>query len=140
MLTSPLIFYADDDQDDLELFEEAASSLWVKIRLFSEPGEMLEEINKDIAHPAIIFVDLNMPMISGYDVIRILRTNNITTPIVVLSTSAAHKNIEDAYDVGANYYITKLTSISKLKSAIEYTLGINWETFKPSLKEFTHLR
>jgi CheY-like chemotaxis protein len=135
---TPVIFYADDDRDDLELFEMAAFSLKVNIRLFSYAAEMLDEIKELPEKPSIIFVDLNMPMISGYEVITILKENNINIPVVVLSTTQHPVSIAQAKDAGASYYITKPTSITKLQKAIDYVLGIDWDSFKPTMEEFAH--
>ncbi|HEU0138004.1 MAG TPA: response regulator [Flavobacterium sp.] len=134
----PVIFYTDDDKDDLDLFADAATALPADVRLFREAGEMLIEIERSPDVPSLIFVDLNMPLVTGFDVIKTLRAHGIQTPVVVLSTGGDASSVEKTYSLGANYYIKKPASVKILKEAIAHILGIDWKSFKPSIKEFTH--
>jgi CheY-like chemotaxis protein len=137
MKNSPLIFYVDDDQDDRELFEEAASVLWARVRTFECAAEMLYVIQKSEQNlPSLVFVDLNMPMISGYDVITILRAAGYTFPIIVLTTSKNGKDISKCREMGADYFIVKPSNMHSLKEAIEHTLGVDWDRHKPALDKF----
>ncbi len=72
-----------------------------------------------------------MPRMNGFDVLKILKTNQRTKhiPIVILSTSADKNDITLAYSLYANSYVTKPIEItefrSKLKSIPKYWLFTN---------------
>ena len=138
MNIKPIVFYTDDDHDDLDIFKVAVSDIDIDLHLFRQSGEMLAEIQKGIIKPSIIFVDLNMPMISGYDVVEILRAYGITTPIVILSTASNALLINRVFNAGANFFITKPTSLNLLKAAVKHALNIDWNNFTPTIKEFSH--
>jgi len=59
--------------------------------------------------PSLIILDLNMPAMSGFDVIKWIRTSSEHKDlyIVVFSSSYFEKDIKLAYDLGANSYVTK---------------------------------
>ena len=74
--------------------------------------------------PALVLLDLNMPGTDGRDVLGALkhdpRLHNI--PVVILSTSASNRDIEDCYRLGANSYLTKPISYSELEEKIRLTI------------------
>ena len=57
----------------------------------------------------IILLDLSLPGISGFDFLKKIKENELTKniPIVILTTSGHDKDIDLAYNMGANSYIVK---------------------------------
>jgi two-component system cell cycle response regulator CtrA len=55
----------------------------------------------------IILLDLNLPDISGYEVLRTLRVSKVSTPILILSGTAGMENKVKALGLGADDYMTK---------------------------------
>ena len=130
----PILYYVDDDPEDLDIFSLAAATLNVDLHLFSEPVKMLAKIDASPVKPDIIFIDFKMTMISGSDVIIILRANNFKMPIIVLSTSSDEDDIKTAYNLGANDCITKPRRLINLTAAIRHTLNWNWSIRPTSTK------
>lgn len=128
MVKNPLLFYVDDDSDDLMIFEDAANEIGANVKLFNNGDKLLQALNSLPAEPSMIFVDLNMPGKSGFDLISEIRSSGQWTelPLVVLSTASDKLSIEKCQSAGANYYIQKPTSIDKLKAALNHTLTIDW--------------
>jgi len=122
------VFYVDDDSDDLDLFLEVAQSLGIDALLYTEGDKMLKALLNPPPKPSVVFVDLNMPKISGYDVIqRVKEMDSLqNVPIVVLSTASDAHSMEKSKKVGARYYIKKPTTVSALKKAIEHVTNIDW--------------
>ena len=61
--------------------------------------------------PALIILDLGLPRMSGFDVLQAVRTHASDhvrrTPVVVLTTSRAPDDVQRAYDLSANAFLTK---------------------------------
>ena len=136
------IFYADDDSDDLDFFRDVAESIGKHIQLntYSNGDKLLSAVKEGKDKPEVIFLDLNMPGKSGFDVLRELKGGSgfEAIPVVVFSTSNDQHNIEKSRNLGANYFVTKPDSFAKLKKSIEHTISIDWQNFRPSLKEFVY--
>jgi CheY-like chemotaxis protein len=68
------------------------------------------------APPDLILLDLNLPMISGFEVLDFLKGDPELRklPVVVLSGSSSEQEIERCYAAGANSYICKPTGIHQV--------------------------
>lgn len=123
---------ADDDEDDQMLFRDALESLHLPIRLIEmKHGKELMQYF-DIAEnplPEIIFLDLNMPYLSGLECLPLLRkTAGLQSiPIAIYSTSSSRRDMEQALIGGANIYINKPNEFAKLQEIIKKTMEINWQ-------------
>lgn len=137
-----LIFYTDDDEDDLELFTDAVESLTQEIILQTYSGgeKLLNAISNEPTKPNVIFLDLNMPGKNGFDVLNELKGSkeNSEIPIIIFSTSNEPSIIEKCLNLGANYFITKPVLMKDIIKSIEYSLTIDWKEFIPDLKTFVY--
>jgi CheY-like chemotaxis protein len=106
------ILLADDDDDDREFFSEVLSELDATVTISTvKNGTELMKVLSDPANelPDIIFLDLNMPCKNGreclHDIKKSVRLRHI--PVIIYSTSSNVKDIENAYNEGADLYVTK---------------------------------
>ena len=134
------IFYIDDDQDDLDFFSEAIASLGKKVKLFLFPDDMFKILQNPPPRPSVIFLDLNMPLKTGFEIItEIKQAGKLTDlPLIVYSTTNSSDIIEKCWDMGASLFITKPTTLGNLKRAIEYVLKIDWDNHKPVKNNFLY--
>lgn len=136
------IFYTDDDKDDQDIFVDAAHevSASLKVIIQSSGHELISLLKNAPPFPDIIFLDLNMPVKNGYEVLKEIKQsiNFKYIPVIIFSTSDDTNAINTTRQLGASLYITKPSSFSSLKSAIKYTLSINWETFETSEEGFVY--
>ena len=114
------ILIAEDDPDDQLLIESAFSQAGLNTTLqFTNNGEELIGFlkNKNNDEPSFILLDLNMPKMDGNQCLSFIRANNDLRhiPVIVFTTSSLKENIQKAYQLGANSYITKPTSFNTLK-------------------------
>ena len=65
--------------------------------------------------PAVILLDLKLPRVDGLEVLRQFKSHATlrTIPVVVLTTSAEHADVQTAYQLGANRYIVKPVEFEK---------------------------
>ena len=77
--------------------------------------------------PAIVLLDLNLPRLSGLDVLRRLRADKRTAllPVVVLTASKQDEDIVRSYELGANAYVRKPVEFTEFVEAARL-LGLFW--------------
>ena len=118
------ILIADDDADDLELFQSAVREVEPEAEIIATPDGhcLLEELHtKTSPLPDIIFLDINMPKMNGFECVRQIRQQPALSnlPVVVLSTSATQKDIDLMWEHGANCYIKKPNTYSAFKHILK---------------------
>ncbi|MDZ5017223.1 response regulator, partial [Clostridium perfringens] len=69
--------------------------------------------------PDIAIVDINMPLLNGIELIKLLKKNNLKTKVVVLSAYREFNYAQEALNFGAFAYLLKPINISSLKSTIK---------------------
>jgi two-component system response regulator len=74
--------------------------------------------------PKVIMLDLNMPRVSGLEVLRKLKADEKTKdiPIVVFTSSDDDPNLKECYRLGINNYIVKPLDYDQFKKAINHSL------------------
>jgi CheY-like chemotaxis protein len=73
--------------------------------------------------PDIVFLDLNMPRIDGWQVLTDMRADNDlrSIPVVVLTTSSLRSDRDRAHALGAQHFVTKPAAFGALVAAVEST-------------------
>lgn len=127
------ILLTDDDEDDREFFAEAVEDLELNNPIeFCKNGiELLERLSdKDLGIPDIIFLDLNMPILSGFETLQQIREDAKfkNVPIIAIySTSATEDGIKNTFGLGANAYIVKPLAFGDLKKLLKKVIEIDWK-------------
>lgn len=136
------IFYTDDDAEDLEFFTEVTSQIGDHLNIVTQNNgkKLLQDLENPPPNPHIVFLDLNMPGFSGFDVLEHLRSSDTfkKLPIVIFSTSSDEQTIAKSLALGASYYVSKPTDFTLLKKTIQHTLSIDWNTFKTNKENFVY--
>ncbi|MFH6968861.1 response regulator [Flavobacterium johnsoniae] len=118
------VVLVDDDQDDREFFADAIASLDIPFTLHSYKNalEVVSEIQSGSFNvPYIMFLDINMPGMSGFELLEMIRNMEQfrSVPVIAIySTSSDNEDINKSIKLGANGYITKPTSFQNLQSVI----------------------
>jgi CheY-like chemotaxis protein len=117
--TEPLfIIMVDDDDEDVYSMKRAFSALDASLRfesvssgngLFDLIGTNRQIEEGAVVDPDLILLDLNLPTISGIEILKELRAEPtpILVPVVILSTSDNEKDAVRSYRHGANAVFTK---------------------------------
>lgn len=115
----------DDDSDDSDLICEVLSEIdsTVKYTYAMDGPEALTLLEDDYI-PSIIFLDINMPGMNGWQCLTKLKSNAQFKyiPVVMYSTSSYQHEIEKAFELGALAFFTKPNHYSLLKKNIKVIL------------------
>jgi len=112
------IVLIDDDPDDVAVALRAArrEQLPVEITVFHDGSEVIEGLGLSGhgggglgVRPRAIFLDLRMPRIDGWEILRRLRAHPETKdiPVIVQSWSTQREDIARCYALGANSFVAK---------------------------------
>src|SRR4030095_16345915 len=119
------IVLADDDPDDCLIFSQVASEVSpkVKITCLSDGPSLLEFLNNP-PPPDIVFLDLNMPLLSGQECLKKIKSNVKLReiPIVIYSTASRKEIIDECYGIGASLYVVKPNNSNKLRETISWVI------------------
>lgn len=129
---------ADDDQDDTDLFGEALRKIDNRIVFHTAANgrELIDKLHTFNVKPEIIFLDINMPELDGWESLRRLKENDDLSniPVVMYSTSAAFLDGNRAIQSGAICYLEKPFSFNKLKDFLEEVTSSSTDRLIDTLK------
>jgi CheY-like chemotaxis protein len=123
-----LVLFIDDDTDDYRLFCDA-------LRTFNETAECLQAFNgRDALNvlnqssstlPDYIFLDVNMPIMGGWECLKKIKANPILKdlPVIVYTTSSDASEIELFRKMGAEAFITKPSTFKQLVKTLKKILA-----------------
>lgn len=122
------ILLADDDLDDTELFSEAVHEVDPPVLFYtaSNGSEVLINLQSTkIQNPNIIFLDINMPSVNGWECLKALKQDRLLSsiPVIIYSTSSALRDKQRAAELGAIYFLTKPDRFEELKKFIRFVLN-----------------
>lgn len=127
---SKSIFLADDDTDDCTIFREALREInfTTELTVTYDGVELMNTLDETVPPPPyVIFLDLNMPKKNGFESLSEIRQNERykNIPVVILTTASNPDIIERTFHLGANYFVRKPSTYSKLKDAIHTVLSLD---------------
>jgi CheY-like chemotaxis protein len=122
-----IVFLIDDDHDDREIFEESLLSLnaAVKYEEACNGKEAVERLNApEFQKPDLIFLDINMPIMDGWQFLKHIKQdeNFSDIPVIIYSTSSSPQDKALAMQHGASEFITKPYSLAGLRQELEKTI------------------
>lgn len=114
------VLYIEDNPANLRLVTQLLAR-FPNVHMWSTHDPKLG-IELSIEHnPDLILLDINLPGMDGYEVLEILRKNDLTcnTPVVAVSANAMKSDIEKGLSAGFDDYITKPINIQYMLSVLE---------------------
>jgi CheY-like chemotaxis protein len=88
----PTVFVIDDSPLLLKQFESLVASWGYAVRSFSDPVTALQTLGH--SHPSVIFLDINMPDITGFDLVKQIRRQPdlVSVPLIILTAEKTLSN------------------------------------------------
>ncbi len=128
------LLLVEDNEGDVVLAKEALNSVNSKINLnVAEDGrDALKMLRRqspisDSVLPDALLLDINLPGMSGKELLKIIKTDERlkSLPVIILSTTSSPNEIKEVFDLQANWYATKpdrAEDFRKLILRIEFLL------------------
>jgi CheY-like chemotaxis protein len=141
------ILAAEDTPSDVELFEIALKKCG-NVRSLQIVRDGQEVIDYLQGHhpfttnkrepPNVIFMDLKMPRLTGFEVLQWLRKHPECSviPVVIMSSSSLEDDVLQAYRLGANAFFEKPTNFEQLQSIIRSILTFWSHAKRPPVNKF----
>ncbi len=122
------LLLVDDDSDDTELFSEAIGEIdsSVLCHCASDGMEALEKLSeKKIETPDLIFLDINMPEMNGWQFLERVKGNHRLKdiPVIIYTTSSTKSDLLHARTSGALCFVTKPANYGRLKKILEIVIS-----------------
>jgi CheY-like chemotaxis protein len=131
------ILLVEDNPADVKIMQRAIQESGIQVHLISvhdgpeaidyllRQGRFLEQA--DWRFPDLVLMDLNLPGLSGCEVIAKIRSHESLRrlPIIVLTTSRREEDIQGVYHAGANTYIQKPQEFAQFVEVLR-VIGLYW--------------
>ncbi len=126
------LFLIDDDLDDHFFFKEVIESINPTLHCDTATnGKIaLDKLKVSASLPDIIFLDLNMPVMNGFDfLIQIKKENQLNKiPIGIFTTSNNMRDKELTKEFGAQFFLTKPNDFQVLRKKLQQILSADFST------------
>ena len=116
------ILAIDDQQLVLLPLEKRLIALGYEVKTENNGKSGMESF--ETFQPDLVIVDMNMPNVSGIDVVKFIRNEkNADTPIMVLSGNTNDEVITESFDLGINDYMKKPLSLNEIYARVKRLIG-----------------
>jgi two-component system, response regulator len=130
-LSEPVILLVEDSEDDVELTVRALrrNGIQSRVDVARDGAAAVEYLLGESAGPlpTVVLLDLNLPKLTGLEVLERLRASPRTrlVPVVILTSSREQKDLLEGYALGANSYVRKPVDYDAFLEAARQ-LGVYW--------------
>lgn len=95
----------DDDAVVLQLLENTLKTIGAKCDKFDSGTEFLQALNMKTYN--LVILDIFMPGLSGFDILKILHERNTSIPVIVYSQAIQKDSVVQSLSLGAKHYLVK---------------------------------
>ncbi|MGB2758791.1 response regulator [Maribacter stanieri] len=116
------IYIADDDLDDLSFFKEALEDIPINTQVthFDNGVDLMDRLFSDQTLPEVIFLDLYMPIMDGFECLMDIRNFKKFKNIYIIAYSSIYREreVNQLKQDGANQFLKKSSSYKELKKLL----------------------
>lgn len=128
-MSTKTILLVEDNPSDIDLAKRAFQKANILNPLvIAEDGQAaLDYLFNTEELPAIVLLDLKLPIMDGLEVLKRVRNHEFTKwlPVVILTSSKEEQDLAQSYELGVNSYIRKPVDFHQFAQAIQQ-LGVYW--------------
>ena len=115
---SKLLLYIDDDDEDLEIFQEALIEVNPRVKVIKALDGLQGFSYLQSSKPDYIFLDINMPNMSGIEVLKLIRSQPTLNSVPVVMVSTTIRDEGDLIKKGATACMKKPSSFTELCNSL----------------------
>jgi DNA-binding response OmpR family regulator len=126
MVMSPDIFYVEDDQDFAFIMQYAVKEVneGLTVNIVGDGNSAiaaLQQYAQERQRPKIILLDLNLPRLSGLDILKRIKEIPFLkyVPVILFSTSDDLNDVRTSLEIGANAFLTKPNGYHNLITCVQ---------------------
>ena len=114
-----MIFYVEDDENIRQLVVYALNNSGFVAEGFEDSASLFERLETEL--PQVILLDIMLPGLDGFEVLKMLRKNSKSSSIAILMLSAKGNEMDkvNALNLGADDYLVKPFGIMELIARIK---------------------
>lgn len=117
------ILLVDDEPITLKLTRKLLAEAGYEVHISSGSQSAMEKLSEDAYD--LVIVDISMPSISGFELIQLMRSMNINSPVIFLSNNDNQWTIEEAHSNGAERFVSKEKEFNFLPEIVKEVLDAN---------------
>lgn len=106
------ILIAEDDRELRQLFSHILTKNGYVTRGVSNGQEALDELDRD--YYDLIISDIMMPVMDGYELVRLLRSSGNNTPVMMITAKDAFDDMREGFNSGTDDYMIKPININEM--------------------------
>jgi CheY-like chemotaxis protein len=135
------IFLVDDDADDQLFFTDALKDIdsSISCSIANNGKEALDYLSRMTMLPEILFLDLNMPFMNGYECLSRLKNEDRLSriPVVIFTTSSDPKDAEITHQLGAEVFLSKPNEFRQLREKLEKILALDFSADAQLISQYS---
>jgi CheY-like chemotaxis protein len=119
------VLLVEDNPGDVDLVTHAVREFPCDVSVASDGVEAMEFLRKEGRHaaaadPDLVLLDLNLPKLSGREVLARVKEDPALKhiPVVILSSSQAHRDLLETYRLHANCFVTKPVDLDEFLASV----------------------
>ncbi|MFH0783998.1 MAG: sigma-54 dependent transcriptional regulator [Pseudomonadota bacterium] len=128
MITSEMkncqILLVDDEQSELDAYSLLLTSMGIKNVVTQSDSRKVSETLVKMQSP-VLFLDLNMPHMTGQDVLRELKVRHPQVPVIIITANSEIETAVECLRLGAHDYLVKPIDLKMFSSALRNALEIS---------------
>ena len=118
------ILVVDDEKDAVEFLKKRLTREGYEVSVAFDGEEALKKVQKD--NPDVILLDLMLPKLNGFEVIKEVRTKfkDKWRPIIIISAKDDLETVKKSYNLEADHYLTKPCTMDHVLKGIQIMISL----------------
>lgn len=115
------ILLVDDEVITLKITKKFLKTTGYSVEIASDSTEAIRKLTSERFD--LLVIDISMPTLSGFDLVQLMQSLDISTPVIFLSNNDNQWSIEESYSLGAKRFVSKEREFNQLPEIIREVLA-----------------